>query len=63
MNDRITSDLAIYNGRPFVRGTQITVTAILEFMGAGRSIEDILKENPSLTREDIMACLKYAASR
>jgi uncharacterized protein (DUF433 family) len=62
MNDRITIDPAICNGRPTVRGTRITVQTILEFLGAGDSIEDILEEYPSLTREDIRACLQFSAN-
>ena len=61
MNERITIDPAICNGRPAVRGTRITVQTILEFLGAGDSIEDILEEYPSLTREDILACLQYSS--
>ena len=34
---------------------------VLEFLGAGDSIEDILTEYPSLTREDILASLRYSS--
>ena len=51
--ERIVVDPSICNGRPTVKGTRITVQTILEFLGAGDSIEDILSEYPSLTREDI----------
>lgn len=57
MSDRITIDPEICNGRPVVRGTRITVQTVLEFLGAGDSIEDVLAEYPALTREDVQACL------
>jgi uncharacterized protein (DUF433 family) len=62
MNDRILIDPKICNGRPVIRGTRITAQTILEFLGAGDSIDDILEEYPSLTREDILACIQYSAT-
>jgi uncharacterized protein (DUF433 family) len=61
MNDRIIIDPAICNGRPTIVGTRITVQTILEFLGAGDSIEDVLEEYPSLSREDILSCLRYSS--
>ena len=61
MKGRIVIDPAVCNGRPAVRGTRITVQTILEFRAAGDSIEDVLEEYPSLTREDILACLHYSS--
>lgn len=61
MNDRIVIDPEICNGRPVVRGTRITVQTVLEFIGAGDSITDLLEEYPSLTREDVLACLQFSS--
>ena len=61
MVERIVIDPNICNGRPVIRGTRITVQTILEFLGAGDSIEDILDEYPSLTHEDILACLRFSS--
>jgi uncharacterized protein (DUF433 family) len=58
MEDRITIDPAICNGRPVVRGTRITAQSILEFLGAGDSMDDVLEECPRLTRDDALACLR-----
>jgi len=58
MSEGIVIEPAVCNGRPVVRGTRITVQTILEFLGAGDSIEDVLEEYPSLSREDVLACLK-----
>lgn len=57
MEARIEIHPDICNGRPVIRGTRITVQTVLEFLGAGDSIEDILAAYPSLTREDILAAL------
>jgi uncharacterized protein (DUF433 family) len=61
ISERITIDDEICNGKPVVEGTRITVNTILEFLSAGDSPDDIIKEYPSLTKEDISACLKFAA--
>lgn len=57
MGDRIAINPDVCNGRPVIRGTRITVQTVLEFLGAGDSIEEVLKEYPSLTREDVLACI------
>lgn len=61
MPDRITIAPDICNGRPVVRGTRITVQTVLEFLAAGDSMDDVLAEYPSLTRDDVKACLDYAS--
>jgi uncharacterized protein (DUF433 family) len=61
MEAKIMIDPNINNGRPTIKGTRITVQTILEFLGAGDSIEDVLEAYPPLTREDILACLRYAS--
>ena len=61
MEERIVIDPAVCNGRPAVRGTRITVQTVLEFLGAGDSIEDVLEEYPSLSREDVLACLRFSS--
>ncbi|RMI15347.1 MAG: DUF433 domain-containing protein [Calditrichaeota bacterium] len=58
--NRITVDPAICNGKPVIRGKRITVQTILEFLGAGEKIEEILRQYPSLEEEDIYACLQFA---
>ena len=61
MNERITIDSAICNGKPTIKGTRITVQTVLEFLAAGDSVSDILDEYPSLTREDVLACLDVSS--
>lgn len=59
--DRITVDNNVCNGKPTIRGKRITVQTILEFLSAGDSREEILKQYPTLISEDIDACLRFAA--
>jgi uncharacterized protein (DUF433 family) len=58
---RITIDADIAHGKPTVRNTRYAVGYILEYLAGGDSIEDILNEFKDLTRDDILACLAYAA--
>ena len=60
--DRITIDDKVCNGKPTIRGKRISVQTILEFLSAGDKPKDILKQYPSLNKQDIKACLKFAAN-
>ena len=61
ITDRITIDDTLCNGKPTIRGKRITVQTILEFLSAGESPEEILRQFPSLEPEDIKDCLEFAA--
>lgn len=61
--DRIVIDTAVRFGKPIVRGTRITVGDVLEYLASGMREEEILKDFPQLTLDDIRACLAYAAER
>ena len=58
--DRIELNALVCNGRPVVKGTRVTVQTVLGYLSAGDSIEDVLAAHPSLSREDVLACLDYA---
>lgn len=60
LEERITLDPAICNGKPTIRGKRITAQTILEFLSAGESRAEILRQYPSLEPEDIDACLAFA---
>ncbi len=62
ISDRITIDENILGGKPTIRGKRIAVQTVLEFLSAGESVEEVLNQYPSLEREDIAACLKFASS-
>ncbi|MBY0425745.1 MAG: DUF433 domain-containing protein [Cytophagales bacterium] len=57
----ITINPLICHGKPTIRGTRFMVESILEYLAGGSSIEEILEEFPELTKEDVLACLAYAA--
>ena len=59
----ITLEPGKRNGKPCIRGLRITVYDVLSYLAAGMTHEEILADFPSLTREDILACLSYAAER
>ncbi|MCE2394770.1 DUF433 domain-containing protein [Candidatus Poribacteria bacterium] len=61
MADRIDIHPDICNGRPLIAGTRIPVQTIMEFLGAGDSIDEVLEAYPSLKREDVYACIQFAA--
>ena len=61
--DRITLDAELCGGRPCIRGLRIRVTDVLDLLASGLSLEQVLAELPSLEREDILACLRYASQR
>ncbi len=58
---KIIIDSNICNGLPTIEGTRISAQTVLEFLSAGDTIEDVLEEYPTLTRQDVLACLAYSA--
>jgi len=61
--DRITIEPDKRGGKPCIRGMRITVYDVLEYLASGMSEDEILADFPDLTREDIRACLAFAADR
>lgn len=53
----------IRSGKPCIKGTRITVYDVLEYLAGGMSEDEILDDFPDLTRDDIRACLAFAAVR
>jgi uncharacterized protein (DUF433 family) len=60
-NGRITVDANVMHGKPVVRGTRIPVFVILRLLAGEMPIDEILRQYPDLSREDVLACLEYAA--
>ena len=58
---KIIIDPDICNGQPVIEGTRIPASTVLEFLSAGDSIDDVLADYPTLTRDDVLACLAYSA--
>ena len=61
MDARIESSPDVMMGKPVIGGTRITVESILERLGAGESIEDVLAAHPQLTKAAVQAALRFAA--
>ncbi len=61
--ERIVLDPAVRFGKPTVRGTRITVGDVLGYLAGGVSEDQLLADFPQLAREDIRACLAFAAER
>ena len=63
LKDRITVTPGIRGGKPCIKGTRITVYDVLEYLTGGMTEDQILKDFPKLMRDDIRACLSFAAAR
>src|SRR5205085_3560190 len=61
--DIITIEPGKRGGKPCIRGMRITVYDVLEYLASGMTQEEVLEDFPYLTKDDILACLSYAADR
>ena len=61
--ERITIEPGKRSGKPCIRGLRMTVTDVLEYLASGMTEEEILQDFPDLERDDIRACLAFAAER
>ena len=59
---RVEANPAVMMGKPCIKGTRIPVYLVLEKMAAGETLEQLLEAYPQLAREDLNACLEYAAA-
>ena len=62
MYERISIDPKVCHGQACIKGIRIPVHQVVRMLANGDTIEDLLEEYPSLEREDVLACLDYAAS-
>jgi uncharacterized protein (DUF433 family) len=62
MHNRISIDPRVFHGQACIKGTRIPVHQIVKMLANGDTIEDLLQEYPSITREDVLACLDYAGA-
>jgi uncharacterized protein (DUF433 family) len=58
---RITMNQAVCKGKPTIRNMRFSVTQMLELVASGMTFEEILGDYPYIEKEDIQACLIYAA--
>ena len=61
MHERISINPNVYHGQACIKGTRIPVHQIVAMLANGDTIEDLLHEYPTVERDDILACLAYAA--
>ena len=61
MLERIVVNPKVMCGKPVIKGTRLTVQYILGLLAQGVTIDEILKEYDGLKKEDILACLAFAA--
>jgi uncharacterized protein (DUF433 family) len=61
MNPRICIDPAVCHGKPVIRGSRFLVSTLLGALAGGDSVETILADYPSISREDIAAALEFAS--
>ena len=60
MTDRIEINPRVCAGQPVIKGTRVSVAAVLEQLSEKESWDSILQGYPELTRADIQAVLDYA---
>jgi len=58
--DHIVSTPDVLRGKPRIKGTRIPVSLILGYLASGSTSDEIIKEFPDLTKDQIAACLDYA---
>jgi len=61
--ERITFRNDVMNGKACIRNMRVTVGMIINQIGAGHSIEEVLADYPYLEKEDILQAFRYAALR
>ena len=62
MYEHISINPKICHGQACIKGSRIPVHQIVRMLANGDTIDELLKEYPSIKREDIFACLDYAAT-
>jgi uncharacterized protein (DUF433 family) len=63
MPERIVIDPNILVGKPVVKGTRLAVEFVIDLLAQGWSEAEVLRNYPSLSHDDILACLAYASYR
>jgi len=60
--DLIEQRPGVLGGKPVIKGSRIGVDLILEKLGAGETVDELLKAYPTITKESILACVSYGAA-
>ena len=59
--DRVVVDPQICHGKPCIKGTRIMVSVVLDYLAAGESEAEILRQYPALRPDDVRAAIAYAS--
>jgi uncharacterized protein (DUF433 family) len=59
-HNHIESDPKVLRGKPCIKGTRIPVALILGYVATGRSVDEIVREFPDMTAENVADCLRFA---
>lgn len=59
---RISIDPDVCFGKPCIKGHRIWVALVLDYLAEGETIEGVLEAYPSITREDVLACIAYGTA-
>ena len=62
MYEKISIDSKVFHGKACIKGTRIPVHQIVKMLANGDTIEELLEEYPSITRDDIYSCLAYVGA-
>jgi len=62
MDSRICIDPAVCHGKPVIRGSRVLVSTVLGALAGGDSIEAILADYPTISRDDVAAALEFAST-
>ena len=62
MFERISIDPTVCHGQACVKGTRVPVHQVVRMLANGDTVDDLLAEYPSLSKDDVLACLEYAAA-
>lgn len=61
--DRIVLDPEVLVGKPVIRGTRLAVEFIVELLALGWSTDEVVRQYPGVTADDVRACSAYAGDR
>jgi uncharacterized protein (DUF433 family) len=61
MLERIAINPNVCFGKPVIKGTRLWVSLILDLLASGDNVDDVVKEYPHITRDDVLACIAYGA--
>jgi len=59
--ERIEVNPKILVGKPIIKGTRISVEQVLDLLSSGATVDDVVRDYPHVSRDDVLACVAFAA--